>query len=118
MRIGPGLAVGTEITAVAVYMRYGYPAVPGWLWIIAFSAALIAINALHVDVFGTVEYGFSMLKIVAIIPFIALGSYVVFARRKVRQSASPTTHRTEDSFQKAHAHVGRGDRFALQLLQH
>src|SRR5271166_5090903 len=26
-------AVGTEVTAIAVYMKYWYPHVPGWLWI-------------------------------------------------------------------------------------
>src|SRR6202140_2819509 len=63
-------AVGTEVTAIAVYMRYWYPQVPGWIWILAFSAALIAINAVHVKLFGAVEYGFSTLKIVAILAFI------------------------------------------------
>ena len=71
------LAVGTEVTAIAVYMKYWYPDVPGWLWIVSFSAALIAINAVHVKVFGSVEYSFSMLKIVAILAFIGLGTYVV-----------------------------------------
>src|SRR5580658_10444091 len=28
-------AVGTEVTAIAVYMRFWYPNVPGWLWILA-----------------------------------------------------------------------------------
>src|SRR5277367_1561693 len=37
-------AVGTEVTAVAVYMKFWYPNVPGWIWIAAFSAALIAVN--------------------------------------------------------------------------
>src|SRR5260370_41904825 len=32
-------AVGTEVTAIAVYMRYWFPAIPGWLWILFFSAA-------------------------------------------------------------------------------
>src|SRR5215471_15129067 len=35
------LAVGTEVTAVAVYMRFWFPEVPGWFWILAFSALLI-----------------------------------------------------------------------------
>ena len=30
-------AVGTEVTAIAVYMRYWFPAVPGWVWIVGFS---------------------------------------------------------------------------------
>src|SRR5579863_1038120 len=38
------LAVGTEVTAVAVYMRFWFPGVPGGWWIIAFSALLLAIN--------------------------------------------------------------------------
>lgn len=71
-------AVGTEVTAIAVYMKYWYPTVPGWLWIVGFSATLIAINSVSVKVFGVVEYSFSMLKIVAIVAFIGLGGYVVF----------------------------------------
>ena len=71
------LAVGTEVTAIAVYMKYWYQDVPGWLWIVVFSAGLIAINAVDVNVFATVEYGFSTLKIVAILLFIVLGSFVV-----------------------------------------
>ena len=71
-------AVGTEVTAVAVYMRFWYPNVPGWLWIGAFSIVLVSINAVNVGVFGKVEYGFSMLKIVVIVAFILLGAAVVF----------------------------------------
>jgi amino acid transporter, AAT family len=72
------LAVGTEVTAIAVYMRYWYPNVPGWLWIASFSAVLIAINAFNVKLFGAVEYCFSALKIAAILLFIALGGWIVF----------------------------------------
>ncbi|VVE61864.1 amino acid permease [Pandoraea anapnoica] len=71
-------AVGTEVTAIAVYMKYWFPAVPGWYWIVGFSVGLIAINAASVKVFGAVEYAFSMLKIVAIVAFLILGAYIVF----------------------------------------
>jgi L-asparagine transporter-like permease len=74
------LAVGTEVTAIAVYMRYWYPGVPGWIWILAFSAALIAVNAVNVKLFGSVEYCFSSLKIAAILAFIVLGARIVFTR--------------------------------------
>src|SRR5580700_10489229 len=50
------LAVGTEVTAVALYMHFWYPAPPGWLWILLFSGLLVTVNALSVDVFGAVEY--------------------------------------------------------------
>lgn len=71
------LAVGTEVSAIALYMQYWFPNVPGWVWIIGFSAALIGINARSVSTFGSVEYGFSMFKILAIVAFIVLGSYFV-----------------------------------------
>ena len=71
------LAVGTEISAVALYMQYWFPALPGWYWIVGFSSGLIAINAVSVNLFGSVEYVFSMFKIVAIVAFLLLGTYFV-----------------------------------------
>jgi L-asparagine transporter-like permease len=71
------LAVGTEVTAVALYMHFWFPASPSWLWIAAFSALLITVNALSVKVFGTVEYWFSAIKVAAIVLFIVLAGYMV-----------------------------------------
>jgi amino acid transporter, AAT family len=71
------LAVGTEVSAIAVYMQYWFPQVPGWFWIMGFSSGLIAINALSVNTFGSVEYAFSMFKIAAIVAFLLLGAYFV-----------------------------------------
>ncbi len=72
------LAVGAEVTAVAVYMRFWFPDPPGWLWIAAFSALLIGINAVSVDVFGAVEYWFSAIKVTAIVLFIGLATYILW----------------------------------------
>ncbi|WP_019104155.1 amino acid permease, partial [Chromobacterium haemolyticum] len=72
------LAVGTEITAVAEYMRYWFPDTPPWIWILLFSSALIGVNAASVKAFGTVEYWFSSIKIFAILAFILMGCYVVW----------------------------------------
>jgi L-asparagine transporter-like permease len=74
---GNVVAVGTEVTAVALYLHFWFPATPGWLWIVAFSGLLIAINARSVNVFGAVEYGFSAIKVTAIVLFILLAGYVV-----------------------------------------
>ena len=70
-------AVGTEVTAIAVYMQYWFPAVPGGLWIAGFSAALIGVNAANVKAFGDIEYLFSALKLAAIALFIVLGASMV-----------------------------------------
>src|SRR6476620_1733537 len=39
------LAVGVEVSAIAVYMKYWFPSVPGIVWILVFAAILIYVNA-------------------------------------------------------------------------
>src|SRR5260221_13753048 len=58
------LAIGAEVTAVAIYFAFWFPGVPPWLWIGGMAAALIAINTAQVRVFGDVEYGFALIKVV------------------------------------------------------
>ncbi|MEH7333933.1 amino acid permease [Neobacillus drentensis] len=72
------LAVGVEVSAIAVYMKYWFPTVPGMVWILLFGAVLIYVNATSVNTFATFEYWFSMIKISAIVGFIILGAYVLF----------------------------------------
>ena len=72
------LAVGTEVTAVAVYMHFWLPRPPAWVWIVGFSTLLIAVNLRSVNWFGTVEYWFSATKVVAIVIFIVLASYLLW----------------------------------------
>src|SRR5215472_15890458 len=72
------LAVGTEVTAVALYMRFWLPGSPGWLWIVGFSALLVLVNARSVNVFGAIEYWFSAIKVTAILIFIVLAAYIVW----------------------------------------
>lgn len=71
-------AVGTEVTAIAVYMRFWFPEAPGLLWIFVFSGAVILIHLTGVGVFGAAEYGMSFIKVAAIVAFILFGSYVLF----------------------------------------
>ncbi len=76
---GVVIAIGTEITAVAVYMRFWFPMVPGWIWICGFTVVLVLVNTFHVKLFGAIEYGFSMLKILAIVAFLLLGAWVILS---------------------------------------
>ncbi|ENO2116433.1 amino acid permease [Acinetobacter baumannii] len=64
--------VGTEITAVADYMKLWFPNVGSWVWIGFFSLTLLVVNAYSVKAFGLVEYWFSTIKVFAIIVFILL----------------------------------------------
>ncbi|MGG1663168.1 amino acid permease [Brevibacillus sp. NRS-1366] len=72
------LAIGVEISAISIYMKYWFPEVPGVIWIIVFAAILIYVNATSVNAFATFEYWFSTIKVSAIVGFILLGAYVLF----------------------------------------
>lgn len=89
---GNVLAVGTEVTAVAVYMKFWFPMTPGWVWILLFSGTLVLANALAVSVFGTIEYWFSIVKVTAIVVFIAIASYLVFGGAAPTGFANYTAH--------------------------
>src|SRR6516225_4508832 len=67
------LAIGAEVTAVAIYFAYWFPGVPQWLWVVGIAVALVAVNTARVSVFGEVEYWFALFKVIAILAFIAVG---------------------------------------------
>lgn len=72
------IAIGAEVTAVAIYFAFWFPTVPQWFWVIVVSLGLITINALQVGKFGEFEYWFAMIKVVAIIAFIGVGGALIF----------------------------------------
>src|SRR6201984_1396411 len=72
------IAIGAEVTAVAIYFAFWFPGVPQWVWVVAVSIALIAINTLQVGRFGEFEYWFALIKVVAILAFIAIGAALIF----------------------------------------
>jgi L-asparagine transporter-like permease len=67
------LAIGAEVTAVAIYFAFWFPSAPQWMWVVTVSAGLIAVNAAQVSRFGEFEYWFALIKVVAILAFIAVG---------------------------------------------
>src|SRR5271170_4598084 len=64
------IAIGAEVTAVAIYFAFWFPTIPQWLWVFAVSIRLVAVNALQVGRFGEFEYWFALIKVVAIVVFI------------------------------------------------
>jgi AAT family amino acid transporter len=74
------LAIGTEVAAIAEYMRFWFADIPPWLWMALFSGLLIAVNAQSVDAFGSVEVVFSSIKIAALIGFILVGCVVIWGQ--------------------------------------
>jgi len=67
------IAIGGEATAIAIYCQWWFPNTPKWMWILGFSLALLYVNARSVGSFGSFEYWFAMIKVVAIVLFIVFG---------------------------------------------
>jgi L-asparagine transporter-like permease len=71
------VAIGGEATAIAIYCQWWFPHTPQWLWIVIFTIALLYVNARNVGSFGSFEYWFAMIKVVAIVLFIAVGAALI-----------------------------------------
>ncbi len=78
-------SIGAELTASATYMAYWFPAVPGEVWVIVFSALLLLVNLRSVLSFGRFEFWFSMIKFATIVAFILAGAALLFSGRVAPQ---------------------------------
>jgi AAT family amino acid transporter len=78
-------SIGAELVASATYMAYWFPAVPGELWVILFSALLLVVNLRSVLAFGRFEFWFAMIKFATIVAFILAGAALLFSGRVAPQ---------------------------------
>ena len=76
------IAIGAEVTAVAIYFAFWFPTSPQWIWVLTVSICLITINSLQVARFGEFEYWFALIKVIAILVFIAVGAVLIFGTRR------------------------------------
>ncbi|HUE10511.1 MAG TPA: amino acid permease [Steroidobacteraceae bacterium] len=72
------IAVGGEAVAAGVYMTFYFPGTPVWLWSLGFAIVLLYFNSRSVNNFGSIEYWFALIKVVAIVVFIILGAASIF----------------------------------------
>ena len=75
---GQVIAVGGEVIAAGIYLKFWWPQLPLWLPVVAFSLVLLGVNSMAVNFFGSLEYWFSMVKVTAIAVFVVLGLVVIF----------------------------------------
>jgi len=75
------IAIGAEVIAAGIYIAFWFPNVPQWVWVVLFSAALVALNSMQVNRFGEFEYWFAMVKVGAIVVFILVGLALVLCIR-------------------------------------
>jgi len=75
------ISIGGEAVASGIYVQHWLPQLPLWIPVIVLSAGLIAVNAMHVGAFGSFEYWFAMIKVVAIVLFILFGVAILTGLR-------------------------------------
>jgi L-asparagine transporter-like permease len=83
--IGLSLAIGAEMVAAATYMSAWFPGVHSYIWILVFSAVLLAVNLLSVGSYGRVEFWLSMIKLTTIVAFIVIGAALLISGRVTAQ---------------------------------
>ncbi|MFT4082999.1 MAG: amino acid permease [Nocardioides sp.] len=66
-----------ELSAVAVYIKYWIPNMPSWATVLIALAVVLVINLLSARAFGEFEFWASILKVTAIVVFLAVGLVVV-----------------------------------------
>jgi AAT family amino acid transporter len=71
------LAIGAEVTAVAIYFTFWFPEIDQWVWVALASLGLLFINTSKVSRFGEFEYWFALIKVVAILAFIVVGLAII-----------------------------------------
>jgi len=77
--LGMALNIGAEMIAAATYMTYWFPSVRAYIWILVFSALLLAVNLRSVASLGRFEFWLSMVKVSTIVAFIVIGALLLFS---------------------------------------
>jgi AAT family amino acid transporter len=65
--------VMAEVTAIGLYAQYFFPGLQQWIPALIAVVLLLAANLASVRMFGEVEFWFALIKVVAILAFIASG---------------------------------------------
>ncbi|AXE28261.1 L-asparagine permease (plasmid) [Streptomyces globosus] len=74
-----------DITAVAVYTHYWglFSDVPQWLIALVALAVVLSVNLISVKIFGELEFWFAIVKVGALVVFMALGIFLLVTRHPV-----------------------------------
>ncbi|PTF03655.1 gamma-aminobutyrate permease [Staphylococcus devriesei] len=71
-----------EVTAVAKYVEYWYPAMPNWITAAFTIIVLVTMNLFSAKLFGELEFWLSIIKVITILALIVVGIVmIVFAMK-------------------------------------
>ena len=72
------ITVAVELVAATIIMKFWFPDTPGYLWSGLFLAIIFGLNYFSVKGFGEAEFWCSLIKVVTVVIFIAIGMMMVF----------------------------------------
>lgn len=74
------ITVAVDVSIAALVISYWEPMqfLPAWAWSILFFVIIFLLNTLSVKAYGESEYWFSIIKVVTVIVFIAVGLLTIF----------------------------------------
>ena len=71
------VTIAVDLVASQLVMNYWFPDTPGWIWSALFLGLIFLLNYISVRGFGEAEYWFSLIKVVTVIIFIAVGVLMI-----------------------------------------
>ncbi|PKE31630.1 lysine transporter [Rahnella sp. AA] len=71
------VTIAVDLVASQLVMNYWFPDSPGWIWSALFLGLIFLLNYISVRGFGEAEYWFSLIKVVTVIIFIAVGVLMI-----------------------------------------
>ncbi|WKA59263.1 amino acid permease [Planococcus shenhongbingii] len=81
-----------DITAVGLYAQYWFPAIPQWVPGLIALIVLLAMNLATVKLFGEMEFWFALIKVVAILGLIVIGSVMILKGFSTSEGPSSFTN--------------------------
>ncbi|MGE6917239.1 amino acid permease [Achromobacter kerstersii] len=67
------VTVAVDLVAAQLVMAYWFPDVPGFYWSALFLVITFGLNAMSARGFGEAEFWFALIKVVAVLGFVAMG---------------------------------------------
>jgi L-asparagine permease len=83
-----------EITAIAIYVNRWAPNLPQWITALIALVLLLGVNLLSVKIFGELEFWFSVIKVTAIVVFIAVGAALVMTNAHIGNATASVQNLT------------------------
>lgn len=72
------ITIAVDLTTVGLITQFWFPDIPAWIFSGIATILIFIVNVLAVSAFGETEYWLSMIKIITIILFIAVGILTIF----------------------------------------